>query len=108
MPRIGKKFLADIESGTEYSVRYRWGERFQGEIEWLDWDKGVLTYVAKANDRDEPGINILDEGGWGYAGREPELDDACAVPGKKSHVFGRYAEGPNQHLMQVQVLKKHS
>lgn len=99
MAKIGKKFLAAVKSGAEYCVRYRWGERFQGEIEWLDWDKGVLTYLEKANDQDEPGITILDETGWGYAGREKDLDT------EGSHVFGRYSEEENQHLLQVQFLK---
>jgi hypothetical protein len=98
MSKIGKKFLAAVKSGSEYCVRYRYGERYQGEIEWLDWDKGVLCYVEKANPEGEPGINILDETGWGYAGREKDLET------DGSHVFGRNVEGPNQHLLQVQFL----
>jgi len=98
MSKIGSKFLAAVAGGAEYCVRFRWGERYNGEVEWLEWDKGVLTYQEEANDKGEPGIHILDESGWGYAGREKDLES------DGSHVFGRYAEGENQHLLEVQFI----
>ncbi len=101
MSKIPPKFLAAVREGREFSVRYRWGEVFQGETEWTDWDKGLLEYLEKANDKDEPGVTIMDEGGWGYAGREKELE--------KIHggtVFGRFAdpdpEEGQQHILQVE------
>ena len=100
MSKIPSKFLSAVQSGQEFPVRYRWGETFNDETEWTEWDKGLLCYVEKANDKDEPGVSILDETGWGYAGREKGLEPAF---GKT--VFGRYAdpeEGTNQHLMQVE------
>jgi hypothetical protein len=101
MSKIPAKFLDAIRSGREFSVRYRWGEVFQGEAEWTEWDKGLLDYAEKANPNDEPGVNIMDEGGWGYAGREKELEKTLGHT-----IFGRFAEpsDPNQHLLQVEFL----
>lgn len=100
MSRIPSKFIEAMQDGREFQVKYRWGEVFEGQTEWTDWDKGLLTFVEKANDKDEPGVNILDEGGWGYAGREKELEETF---GHK--VFGRYAEEENQHLLHIQFLE---
>ena len=99
MSKIPSKFLSAVQSGQEFPVRYRWGETFNGETDWTDWDKGLLCYQEKSNDKDEPGISILDEGGWGYAGREKDLE-----PNFGKTVFGRYAEPEkgNQHLLQVE------
>jgi len=103
MSKIPSKFLSAVREGREFTVRYRWGEIYQGETEWTDWDKGVLVYMDKANENDEPGINIMDEVGWGYAGREKELEKTLGAT-----IFGRFAdpdtalEGPNQHIIQVE------
>jgi hypothetical protein len=101
MSKIPSKFLAAVQSGQEFSVRYRWGETFHGETEWTEWDKGLLCYQEKANDKDEPGLSILDESGWGYAGREKILEEALGRT-----IFGRFAEPDegNQHLLQVEFL----
>ena len=97
MSKIPSKFLAAIREGREFSVRYRWGEVFQGQVDWTEWDKGLLAYIEKANPNDEPGINILDEGGWGYAGREKDLEK---IHGET--IFGRYSDTEDQqHLLQV-------
>jgi hypothetical protein len=100
MSKIPSKFLTAIQGGQEFPVRYRWGETFSGETEWTEWDKGLLAFQEKANAKDEPGVNILDETGWGYSGREKALEDAF---GKT--IFGRFAEPGdtgNQHLLQVE------
>jgi len=100
MSKIPNKFLSAVQSGQEFQVRYRWGETFDGNTDWTEWDKGLLCYQEKANDKDEPGVSILDEGGWGYAGREKVLE---VTFGKT--VFGRFAEPSgtgNQHLLQVE------
>jgi len=101
MSKIPSKFLGAIQSGQEFSVRYRWGEYFQGETEWTEWDKGLLAFMEKANPDDEPGLTILDEDGWGYAGREKELEQTL---GKT--IFGRFADpdGANQRLLQVEFM----
>jgi len=110
MSKIPSKFLNAIKDGQEFPVRYRWGEHYEGDIEWLDWDKGVLCYVEKANDRDEPGVNILDETGWGYAGREKDLEASFFEKDstRRTTIFGRYGEtaegATNQHLLQVEFL----
>lgn len=109
MSKIPNKFLSAIKDGQEFPVRYRWGEQYQGEIEWLDWDKGLLCYMEKSNDRDEPGVHILDESDWGYAGREKELEASFFEknPGLRTTIFGRYGESAtetNQHLLQVEFL----
>ena len=101
MSKIPSKFLTAVQSGQEFPVRYRWGETFNGDTDWTEWDKGLLCYQDKANNKDEPGVSILDEGGWGYAGREKDLEK---VIGQKT-IFGRFAEPGdtgNQHLLQVE------
>jgi hypothetical protein len=102
MSAISKKFLEAVKNGREFSVRYRWGETFQGQTDWTEWDKGVLAFLEKANPDDEPGITILDETGWGFASREKELEKAFGLSKDKGEaIFGRYAAGGNEHLLQV-------
>lgn len=98
--KIPDKFLTAIRDGArdEFPVQYRWGETYQGETDWTEWDKGLLAFVEKANDKDEPGVNILDESGWGFAGRDKSREESF---GKT--LFVRYSDGESQqHLLQVQ------
>jgi len=101
MSKIPTKFLDAVRSDREFAVRYRWGETFQGDTEWTVWDKGLLCFLEKANDKDEPGVSILDESGWGFAGREKALE-----PTFGKTIFGRFAAPGetevNQHLLQVE------
>jgi hypothetical protein len=95
--KIPSKFLDAVQSDQEFPVEYRWGETYEGQTDWTDWDKGLLIFLGKANDKDEPGVSILDEPGWGYAGRDKTRED---VFGKT--IFVRYSEGESQkHLLQV-------
>lgn len=99
MSKIPSKFL-DAVRDEQMAVRYRWGETFQGKTEWTSWDKGLLVYEEKTNSNDEPGVNILDEGGWGFAGREKDLEEIFG-----HIIFGRYSDGPNEHLIQIEMIE---
>lgn len=99
MAKIGNKFLRALQGGRIMRVKFRWGETFQGETDWTDWEIGELTFHEDANPENEAGVNIKGISGWGYASREKELEETYGA-----YIFGRYRNESNQHLLQVQFM----
>jgi hypothetical protein len=98
--KISQKFVVAFKNGRQEPVNYRWGETYQGETEWTDWEEGTLIYEEEVNSKGEDGVNIKGVGGYGYAGREKDLEKDFG-----KIIFGRFSDESNQHCLQVKFKK---
>ena len=98
--KISQKFIVALKQGRKIPVKFRWGETYEGDTEWTEWEQGILVYEDSTNTKGEEGVNIDDVGGYGYAGRDKKLEKCFGRT-----IFSRFTDEDNQHHLQVEFVK---